>query len=186
MEHRRCPQRQHLLPAYLEDSDVGLQPSVRPTLPANLLPAPAATEADHLARVHLFIYPSVLSLGQFITGTASKILCDDGTNFIGGEQKLREAFHAMAAVGPAGKTNLIFNPTSAPHFIHVWEQDVHSVKMALRVTLRELSAPEPGLHTVLTDVEEILNAKSLRSTPSSGVDGYVRTSTVKVKDKTYV
>lgn len=38
------------------------------------------------------------------------------------------------------------------------------MKMPIRVILQEQSAPEPGLHTLLTDVEGILNAKLLRST----------------------
>lgn len=75
----------------------------------------------------------------------------------------------MAAVGPAGKTNLVFNPTSAPHFSHVWGQDVRSVEMALSESTQHQSQ-------VLTGVEGILNAKSLRSTPSSGVGGRARTS----------
>lgn len=75
----------------------------------------------------------------------------------------------MAAVGPAGKTNLVFNPTSAPHFSHVGEQDVRSVKMALSESTQHQSQ-------VLTGVEGILNAKSLRPTPSSGVDGHAKTS----------
>lgn len=115
---------------------------------------------------HEFKYPSVL----FITmhGTAFELLCDNGTNFIGGVQELREAFHAMAPGlwDQLSKQKSHFQPHEWSTFQQCLGGDVDSVKMALGVILREQSAPEPGLHTIFTDFEGILNAKSLRSTPA--------------------
>lgn len=134
---------------------------------------------------HEFKYPSVL----FITmhGTAFELLCDNGTNFIGGVQELREAFHAMAPGlwDQLSKQKSHFQPHEWSTFQQCLGGDVESVKMALRVILREQSATEPGLHTIFTDFEGILNAKSLRSTPALERT-HVRTATVKVKDKTQV
>ncbi|GAA6085473.1 uncharacterized protein LOC113069085 [Tachysurus ichikawai] len=52
-------------------------------------------------------------------------------------------------------------PPNAPHFGGTWEREVKSVKIALRVILREQVVPEPALQTLLVEVEGILNTKPL-------------------------
>lgn len=109
----------------------------------------------------------LLSLRRFIArrGKPMELLCDNGTNFIGGDRGLRETFNAMA---PKLQEQLAeqrirfrFNPASAPHFGGTWECEVKSVKSALRVILREQSVPEAVLQTLLVEVKGILNSKPL-------------------------
>ncbi|XP_073764218.1 uncharacterized protein [Danio rerio] len=109
----------------------------------------------------------LLSLRRFIArrGKPMELLCDNGTNFVGGDRELRETFNAMA---PKLQEQLAeqrirfrFNPPSAPHFGGTWEREVKSVKSALRVILREQSVPEAVLQTLLVEVEGILNSKPL-------------------------
>ena len=109
----------------------------------------------------------LMSLPRFITrrGKPFELLSDNGTNFVGGAGKLREAFEAMV---PHLKEQLAeqqidfcFNPPSAPHFGGTWEREVRSVKTALKVVLKEQYVPEAVLRTVLVEVEGILNAKPL-------------------------
>lgn len=72
-------------------------------------------------------------------------------------------YHGTSA---AGATDLSADcislyPPGALHFGGTWERGVWSVKLALKVALREQSLPEPILHTVLVETEGILNAKRL-------------------------
>lgn len=132
--------------------------------------------------VHLDLLESLdtdaflLSLRRFIArrGTPFELLCDNGTNFVGGEQELREAFDAMAPELQdqlaKQKISFQFNPPSAPHFGGAWEREVRSVKTALRVILREQSVPEPVLHTFLAEVEGMLNAKPLGYVSADAAD----------------
>lgn len=132
--------------------------------------------------VHLDLLESLdtdaflLSLRRFIArrGTPFELLCDTGTNFVGGERELREAFDTMAPELrdqlAKQKISFQFNPPSAPHFGGAWEREVRSVKAALRVILREQSVPEPVLSTFLIEVEGILNAKPLGYVSADAAD----------------
>ena len=53
------------------------------------------------------------------------------------------------------------NPPRAPHFGGTWEQEIKSVKTALRVVLGDQTVTETVLRTVLIKVEGILNSKPL-------------------------
>lgn len=125
---------------------------------------------------HLDTDAFLLSLRRFIArrGTPFELLCDNGTNFVGGERELREAFNAMAPQLQEQlakqKISFQFNPPSAPHFGGAWEREVRSVKTALRVVLKEQSVPEPVLQTVLIEVEGILNAKPLGYVSADAAD----------------
>lgn len=116
---------------------------------------------------HLDTDAFLLSLRRFIArrGKPFEILCDNGTNFTGGDHELRESFSQMT---PELQTQLAkqqiqfrYIPPSAPHFGGTWEREVKSVKTALRVILREQSVPESVLQTLLVEVEGILNSKPL-------------------------
>ncbi|XP_049330293.1 uncharacterized protein LOC125798980 [Astyanax mexicanus] len=109
----------------------------------------------------------LLSLRRFIArrGRPKEILSDCGTNFRGADRELRESF---AALHPQLKAQLAdyqilfkFNPPSAPHFGGTWEREVRSIKSALRVVVGSQTTSEDVLHTVLVEVEGILNSKPL-------------------------
>ncbi|KAL0153521.1 hypothetical protein M9458_051135 [Cirrhinus mrigala] len=109
----------------------------------------------------------LMSLRRFIArrGKPFELFSDNGTNFVGGNREIKEAYKAMA---PRLKEQLAeqkisfrFIPPSAPHFGGIWEREVKSVKQALKVILKEQIVPETVLHTVLTEVEGIMNAKPL-------------------------
>lgn len=94
-----------------------------------------------------------------------ELLCDNGSNFVGGDRELRDTFDVMAPklkelLAPQ-KIRFRHIPPNAPHFGGTWEREVKSVKTALRVILREQTVPEPVLRTLLAEVEVILNAKPL-------------------------
>lgn len=123
--------------------------------------------------VHLELLPSLdtdrflLALQRFIArrGRPHELISDQGTNFRGGERELREAYAQLA---PTLQEKLAqqqikfsFNPPHAPHFGGTWEREVRSIKNALRVTLGTQVVTEEVLHTVIIEVEEIMNSKPL-------------------------
>lgn len=107
------------------------------------------------------------SLRRFISrrGTLFELLCDNGTNFVGGDRELQEALAEMA---PRWKEHLAkqkikfrFNPPGAPHFGGTWEREVKSVKTALKVILKDQIVSENVLRTILIEVEGIMNAEPM-------------------------
>nr|XP_055049757.1 uncharacterized protein LOC129435890 [Misgurnus anguillicaudatus] len=116
---------------------------------------------------HLDTDAFLLSLRRFIArrGKPFEILCDNGTNFVGGDRELRDTFNQMSQELQEQlaeqQIQFRYNPPSAPHFGGTWEREVKSVKSALRVVLREQSVPESVLQTLLVEVEGMLNSKPL-------------------------
>ena len=62
------------------------------------------------------------------------------------------------------------NPPGSPHFGGVWEREIRSVKNALRVVLGNQTTSEAILHTVLIEVEGIMNSKPLGYLSSTASD----------------
>lgn len=118
----------------------------------------------------------LMALRRFIArrGKPYELLCDQGTNFRGGEKELRQAF---AALHPELQDQLaseqirfVFNPPAAPHFGGCWEREIRSLKAALRVTIGAQTVSEEVLRTVLVEIEGILNSKPLGYTSSDIAD----------------
>ena len=118
----------------------------------------------------------LLALRRFIArrGKPFEILCDQGTNFRGGDRELKESF---AQLEPSLRDQLAgqsisfrYNPPHAPHFGGAWEREIKSVKASLQVVLRDQIVPEDVLTTVLVEVEGILNAKPLGYVSSDVAD----------------
>ncbi|KAL0165842.1 hypothetical protein M9458_037686, partial [Cirrhinus mrigala] len=109
----------------------------------------------------------LMALRRFIgrRGTPAELFSDQGTNFRGGEREIREA---LAELSPElqlqlgkHKIQFHFNPPGAPHFGGTWEREIRSVKTALYRVVGSQAFTEEVLHTVLLEVEGILNAKPL-------------------------
>ncbi len=127
--------------------------------------------------IHLDILHSIdsnsflMALRRFITrrGKPYELLCDQGTNFKGGERELSESFAAMQDELQSHLTSqqikFVFNPPGAPHFGGYWEREIRSIKAALKVTIGAQTVTEEVLRTVLVEVEGVLNSKPLGYTP---------------------
>ena len=106
----------------------------------------------------------LMAFRRFVSrrGKPFEFLCDCGTNFKAGDAELRNAFQAMAPdlkqQLARTQVNFQFNPPSAPHFGGSWEREIKSIKTALRVVLGNQPTTETVLHTVLIEVEGILNS----------------------------
>ncbi|KAL0171405.1 hypothetical protein M9458_031716, partial [Cirrhinus mrigala] len=107
-------------------------------------------------------------------GKPYELLCDQGTNFKGGERELNDALAALQDELKSYLANqqikFTYNPPNAPHFGGCWEREIRSIKAALRVTIGAQTVTEEVLRTVLIEVEGILNSKPLGYTSSDVAD----------------
>lgn len=91
-------------------------------------------------------------------GRCTDIYSDCGTNFVGADKYLKQIFTDIASTEAI---NWHFNPPSAPHFGGLWEAGIKSVKTHLiRVVGNQILTYEE-LHTVLIQIEAVLNSRPL-------------------------
>lgn len=109
----------------------------------------------------------LMAFRRFVSrrGKPFELFSDCGTNFKAGEAELQSAFQAMAPEVQEqlahSQVNFRFNPPFAPHFGGSWEREIKSIKMALNAAVGSQTTSETVLHTVLVEVEGILNSKPL-------------------------
>ncbi len=118
-------------------------------------------------------------------GTPAHMYSDNGTNFLGAHQEIKELqrFHhsseTRSSISHFCTTSNIewhFIPPRAPHFGGLWEAGVRGMKLLLR----KLITPHPlrfdELYTVLTEAESVLNSRPITSLNSTDVDNMTLTS----------
>ncbi|KAK0145451.1 hypothetical protein N1851_015639 [Merluccius polli] len=99
-------------------------------------------------------------------GQVSHLRSDNGTNFIGAERELREALAALnhSKIQDAFLQEGIkwsFNPPTASHHGGVWERIIRMVRQILTSVLHQQTLNDEGFHTVLCEVESILNDRPI-------------------------
>ncbi|XP_026747153.1 uncharacterized protein LOC113508367 [Trichoplusia ni] len=112
--------------------------------------------------VHLELAPSLSASSMIMAlrrmaarrGTPRTLFSDNGTNFVGANKELE-----AAALEKGIKWKFI--PPGSPNMGGAWERLVRTVKTALAVVLNERSPPEEVLHTLMTEVEHIVNSRPL-------------------------
>ncbi|XP_026728198.1 uncharacterized protein LOC113494186 [Trichoplusia ni] len=112
--------------------------------------------------VHLELAPSLSASSMIMAlrrmaarrGTPRTLFSDNGTNFVGANKELE-----AAALEKGIKWKFI--PPGSPNMGGAWERLVRTVKTALAVVLNERSPPEEVLHTLMTEVEHIVNTRPL-------------------------
>ena len=108
------------------------------------------------------------ALRRFISrrGPVRTMRSDNGTNFVGAERELREEIEKMNqdvvhdAMLRRG-IEWIFNPPGASHFGGSWERQIRSIRKILGAILGQQRLDDEGLHTLLCEVECILNSRPL-------------------------
>ncbi len=109
----------------------------------------------------------LMALRRFIArkGKPFELLSDRGTNFIGGNKELLEAYQSLTpdlqAALARQKISFKFNPPHAPHFGGTWEREIRSIKTALETTIGAQTVSEEVLRTIMIEIEGILNSKPL-------------------------
>ncbi len=128
--------------------------------------------------VHLDLCASLSStefratLDRFISrrGCPPDIFSDNGTNFHGAREEIRElqrlseSYEMRQVITQFSSSNQIrwhHIPPRAPHFGGLWEAAVKAMKVLLRKTLQPHSLRWDELYTLLAQAESILNSRPL-------------------------
>lgn len=99
-------------------------------------------------------------------GCPSVLYSDNGTNFRGACTELATEIRRMDTekqhmYALRNGMKWVFNPPDAPHMGGAWERLVRSIKVALRVILKEQAPSEETLYTLLTEAEHCVNSRPL-------------------------
>lgn len=128
------------------------------------------TKAVHLEPVSSLTTDGFLeALRRFVSrrGLCAHIYSDCGTNFIGAEGELKKHLQSSTTANAiaddlSGKgIQWHFNPPLAPHHGGIWEAGVKSAKHHIRRVVGNNSLTYEQFHTVLCQVEAVMNSKPL-------------------------
>lgn len=130
-----------------------------------------ATKAVHIEIAFDLSTESFLAaFKRFISrrGVCSDIFSDNGTNFVGANNSLKEMFKFLndnqliiAHSLLADKITWHFNPPSASHFGGLFETAIKSTKMHLKRTIGEHLLTYEELLTLITEIECTLNSRPI-------------------------
>ncbi|GBM35128.1 hypothetical protein AVEN_40350-1 [Araneus ventricosus] len=126
------------------------------------------------------------ALKRFIArrGKSSDICSDNGTNFVGANNKLRKILKDLFNKESAGKIEDFiasegivwhFNPPATPHFGGLWEAGVKSLNSHLKRVVGNTVLTHEEFSTLVTQVEAVLNSRPLCNLSSDPNDDFVLT-----------
>ncbi|XP_045178062.2 uncharacterized protein LOC123538159 [Mercenaria mercenaria] len=122
------------------------------------------------------------ALNRFVSrrGTPNLILSDNGTNFVGCVNELKDHYQNLdqsAIVKDASnrKIEWKFIPPNAPHFGGCHESMVKSAKKALYALLGNADITDEELHTAVVGAENLINSRPLTYQSSNPSDDIVLT-----------
>ncbi len=127
------------------------------------------SRAVHLEVAHSLDTDSCIqAIRRFICrrGQVKHMRSDNGTNLVGAERELRKALsalnqdHIQRSLRHRG-IEWSFNPPGASHHGGMWERLIKSTKQVLLSVLKQQELTEEGIHTLLCEVEAILNSRPL-------------------------
>ena len=128
-----------------------------------------STRAIHIEMVDSLTTDSALNAIRRFTarrGYPVAIYCDNGSNLRGCERELRELASRLDDDEIQRKLTTFdiefhFSPAATPHWGGSWERLIRTVKTALSAVLKERFPKSETLHTFLTEVEYMINARPL-------------------------
>ena len=99
-------------------------------------------------------------------GVLKEVVSDNGTNFVGAVNELKEVFNQLDQEKIKRKTSAqrvkwLFNPPAGPHFGGVHEILVKAAKKAIYAVLSNGVVNDEELITIFTEVEGLLNSRPL-------------------------
>ncbi|XP_062557443.1 uncharacterized protein LOC134222316 [Armigeres subalbatus] len=141
-----------------------------------------ATKAVHMELVSdLSTERFLQALRRFFAcrGRCSDVYSDNGTNFVGARNQIRELFvllkeekHRAAVTRECADEGIYwhFNPPSAPHFGGLWEAAVRSAKFHILRVLGGNPVSHEDFTTLLAQVEGCLNSRPLTALSDDPLD----------------
>ncbi|GBO98363.1 hypothetical protein EVAR_31_1 [Eumeta japonica] len=122
------------------------------------------TRAVHL-EIAASLTPSsaILALRRFMVrrGTPTVMYSDNATNFTKANKELKEAALEVEKYATAKQIVWKFIPPGAPHMGGAWERMIRTIKSSLYAVLKERKPREETLHTLLLEVEHIVNSRPI-------------------------
>lgn len=110
----------------------------------------------------------VNALRRFIArrGQIKEMRSDNGRNFVGAERELWEAIEVwnQAQINDfllQKNIRWVFNPPTGSHHGGAWERLIRSIRRVLNSILKVQHLDEEGFHTVLCEVESIINGRPI-------------------------
>ena len=100
-------------------------------------------------------------------GVPEEIISDNGTNFVGAHQELRELTNKMCQNSKLKETlinqgiNWSFNQPSAPYFGGVFETMIKAAKRAIFAIMNNADVNDEELLTTFTGAESLINSRPL-------------------------
>ncbi|CAH2083722.1 unnamed protein product [Euphydryas editha] len=99
-------------------------------------------------------------------GWPAHLYSDNGTNLRGADTELKKAVaeldeQTLQTTASIYGTKWTFIPPASPHWGGAWERLIRSVKVALKVVLKERAPREEVLNTLIAEVEAIVNGRPL-------------------------
>ena len=98
------------------------------------------------------------------------IYCDNGQNFVGAVRELKEVTKLLQSTELCRKVSLLpatqaiqwhFSPARSPYFGRLWEAAVRLMKLQLKKIVGHLCLTYPQLHSVIVEIEAILNSRPI-------------------------
>lgn len=139
-----------------------------------------STKAIHLELVGDMTSESFLgALKRFVArrGICQEIYSDNGTNFIGANNQLRQTFNKLIAgsqiISDFSSSFYIswhFNPPSAPHFGGIWEAGIKSAKFHLKRVIGSTILTFEEMGTLLAEIESTLNSRPICALHAADID----------------
>ncbi|XP_063052707.1 uncharacterized protein LOC134447256 [Engraulis encrasicolus] len=103
-----------------------------------------------------------------LRGAVSQLYCDQGTNFVGAKNELKEALKqcdpkTLEAFLADKQCNFVFNAPSASHAGGVWERQIRTVRNVLHATVDQCSGrlDDSSLRTLFYEAMAIVNSRPL-------------------------
>ncbi|GBP37619.1 hypothetical protein EVAR_34656_1 [Eumeta japonica] len=106
---------------------------------------------------------AILSLRRFIArrGTPTVMYSDNATNITKSDNELREAASEVEMYATAKRIVWKFIPPGALDMGRTWERMIRTIKSSLYAVLKERKPREETLHTLLLEVEHIINSRPM-------------------------
>ena len=113
-------------------------------------------------------------------GWPQQMLSDNGTNFVGGSNELKDLVTAIDQDKVQRMTSnkgvtWKWNPPDGPHFGGVFESMIKSAKRAIAAILGDAEVNDEELETIFVGVESLLNSRPLTTVSDDPNDGLVLT-----------
>ncbi|XP_027004017.2 uncharacterized protein LOC113643787 [Tachysurus fulvidraco] len=103
-----------------------------------------------------------------LRGAVSQLRCDQGSNFVGAKNELKEALKqcdtkALETFLADKQCEFIFNAPSASHAGGIWERQIRSIRSVLNVTIARCQGrlDEASLRTLFYEAIAIINSRPL-------------------------